>query len=460
VATVSTIGFPTTFAGEVVRRADAGYDAARRVWNAMIDRRPEVIARCTCAADVASSLRVAAELGLPVAVRGGGHNVAGHGVCDDGLVVDLSPMRAVTVDPRTRRARAQGGSLLADLDAATQAHGLVTTGGLVSTTGIGGFTLGGGLGWLARRFGPACDNLVSAEVVLANGEVVIASESENPGLFWGLRGGGGNFGVVTSFEYRLHPLAGAVLAGVVVFPYDVAVDTLRFVREYTAEAPDEVTVIVAVVKPGPAPFMPSERATEPVLALSVCCADDDLVRGERALAALRGYGRPLVDTVAPTPYVALQRNSDAAFPSGRLHYWKSSYFSGLSEAAIDTFVAWAGSMPSPLSWAYLQHLGGAIGRVDRTASAFVHRDEAYDFNILAQWADPVSTDENVAWARSFWTAMQAHAAGGVYVNNLGGEGDDRVRAAYDPAAFGRLAALKRRYDPANVFHHNQNIPPA
>ena len=455
-AAVRTLG--AHLDGVAIAPGDGDYDRARAVWNAMIDRRPAVIARCRSVSDVRTALRFAREHDLPIAVRGGGHNVAGNAVCDGGIVIDLSPMKAIHVDPEQRTARVEPGVTLGELDRATQAFGLATPTGLISMTGIAGLTLGGGLGWLARRNGTTCDNLRSAEVVLANGEVVTAGPDDDADLLWGLRGGGGNFGIVTSFEYALHPVGPQVLAGAIFHRGDVAPEALRFYREFVAEAPDELTVNAVVLTAPEAPFLPSEAHGTPAVALALCYAGD-LERGERVLRPLRAHGNPLADAVTPMPYIALQTMFDAGYPSGLQNYWKSCYLDGLSDEAIDVALDGARGMTSPLSSFYFQPMGGAIARPTDQA-AFGHRDAAFDFNILSVWGEPAESDEHVAWTRALWQAIQPFASDGVYVNNLGDEGPDRVRAAYAPAIYDRLVSLKDRYDPDNVFRMNQNIPPS
>jgi FAD/FMN-containing dehydrogenase len=448
-----------TFRGELLVAGDDGYDLARAVWNAMIDRRPALIARCTGVADVVAAVNFARDTDLLVAVRGGGHNVAGNAVCDDGIVVDLSPMRGVLVDPRKRTARAQGGVTWGLFDRETQAFGLATTGGLVSTTGIAGLTLGGGLGWLARKHGTTCDNLVSADVVNASGDVVHASSTENDDLFWGLRGGGGNFGVVTSFEYTLHPVGPQVLAGAVFHLGDSAAKVLRFFRDFVAEAPDQLTVIAVVLTAPEAPFLPPEVHGRLLVALAACYAGD-LDEGEQALRPLRDHGRPVADVIAPMPYAALQSMFDSSYPHGLRYYWKSNYLNELSDGAIDVAVEYAHTMTSPLSSFYFEHLGGAIDRVDEDATAFGHRDLVFDWTTIAAWADTAETNEHIAWTREFADAMRPFSPDAVYVNNLGAEGEARVRAAYTPERYARLVALKDAYDPGNLFRLNQNIRPS
>jgi FAD/FMN-containing dehydrogenase len=446
------------FTGELIAAGDAEYETARRVWNAMVDRRPAVIARCASEGDVVLALAAARERGLAVAVRGGGHNVAGNGVCEGGVVIDLSAQKAIDVDPEKRIARVGPGVLLGELDRATQVYGLATPTGNVSMTGVAGLTLGGGLGWIARKHGPACDNLLAAEVVTADGERVRASADENADLLWGLRGGGGNFGVVTSFEYQLHPVGPEVLAGGVLHAFADAPELFRFLGEFVAEAPDELSVTASTFRASAAMPVAPEMVGELVTVLAVCYAGD-LNAGEEVLRPVRSFGRPLLDGIAPMPYTALQSGSDASYPNGQHNYWKSHYLAELSEDAVATIVEHAPRMRSPLSSFYLQHLGGEIARSDSTSAAFGHRDGLFDFAILSVWRDRAETAEHIAWSREFCDAMQPHAHG-VYVNNLGTEGADRVKAAYAPDTYAKLVALKDTYDPRNVFRLNQNIAPS
>jgi FAD/FMN-containing dehydrogenase len=446
------------FGGELIRPDDARYDNARRVWNGMVDRHPAMIARCSAEDDVVAALAFARERGLAVAVRGGGHNVAGNAMCDGGVVIDLSALKDIAVDPDRRTARVAPGVLLGELDHATQAFGLATPTGNVSMTGVAGLTLGGGLGWIARKHGPACDNLLSATVVTADGERVTASAEENPELLWGLRGGGGNFGVVTSFQYRLHPVGPQVIAGGVLHAFSDAPEVFRFFADFVATAPDELSVTASTFRAPPGMPISPELHGELVTMLAVCWAGD-LDDGERALRPLRSFGRPLADLVAPMPYTALQSGSDAAYPTGQQNYWKSHFVDELNDGAIATLVEHAPRMTSPQSSFYFQHLGGAISRPGIDAAAFGHRHAVFDFAILTVWKDPAEDDEHVVWARDFAGAMAAYATG-VYVNNLGVEGADRVRAAYAPATYERLVALKDAYDPHNVLRLNQNIVPS
>ncbi|MCM8749774.1 FAD-binding oxidoreductase [Thermomicrobiaceae bacterium CFH 74404] len=447
-----------TFRGNLIRPGDAEYDAARRIWNGMIDRRPALIARCAGPADVMDGVRFARQHGLPLAVRSGGHNVAGTALCDDGIVLDLSGMRGVRVDPIRRTVRVQAGVTNGDLDRETQAFGLAVTSGIASTTGLAGLTLGGGVGWLMRRFGLTCDNLLSADLVTAEGQLITVSPDTYDDLFWAIRGGGGNFGVVTEFEYRLHPLGPNVVAGLVLHPAKHARDALRFYRDFVREAPDALGAIVNLRHAPPAPWIPAELHGAPVIAMTVCYAgpvDEALVE----LAPLKRFGSPLVDTIERTRYLSHQRLFDPTVPSGWRYYWKSHYLHELSDQVIDVLVTHAWRDTSPLSYTLIPLMGGAVSRVAPDATAFVGRDGAHLININAVWTDPTEDDEHIAWAREFFAATEPFSTGGVYVNFLGNEGEARVRAAYG-ANYARLAEIKRRYDPENVFRFNQNIAPA
>jgi FAD/FMN-containing dehydrogenase len=448
-----------TFQGELLRPGDERYDEARRVWNGAIDRRPALIASCGSAADVAAALDLARERELQVAVRGGGHSVAGWSVCDDGLVIDLSPMRGIEVDPDAGTARAGGGVLWGELDAATQAHGLATVGGIVTHTGVAGLTLGGGIGWLMRRHGATVDNLLAADVVTADGDLLRASESEHPDLFWGLRGGGGNFGIVTSFEYRLHEIGPTVLGGPIYYPLEDGPEVLRHYRDVIADAPDELTTILNLRMAPPLPFIPEELHGRPVVMVAVCYAGD-LERGEAVLAPLRSFGSPLVDAVGPRPYVELQRTFDPSAPHGWHYHWRSWELPPLTDAAIDTLVEQAARITSPRSYIIVFQLGGAVARVGDDETAYGQRDAAHNVNINAVWleGDP-EADRHVSWVHECYAALEPHAGGRAYVNFLADEGADRVRAAYGAANHDRLVALKRHYDPTNVLSGNQNIRP-
>lgn len=432
--------------GLVILPGDPAYESARRVWNGMIDRRPLAIVRCAQVADVVAAIQFASSEGLVVAVRGGGHNVAGNAVCDGGLVIDLGGMKQIEVDAKGRRVRAEGGVVWGELDAAAQPHGLATTGGLVPSTGIAGFTLGGGLGNLMRSYGLACDNLVSAQLVTAAGRVLSAGPGEESDLFWGLRGGGGNFGVVTSFEFELHPVGRELPTAVVGHPLARAREALRFYREFSATAPDRLTVYANLARPDPGTPRIGIRAV----------FNGPLEEGEPVLRQLLAFGVPEVSDLQPRPYVELQRLLEPMFPAGRLNYWKANFLAELGDELIEILVDGFQRAPSPHSMVVLEPMGGAVARVGKTDTAFEHRNAAYSLLILAGWEDPAGTEANVAWARELWERTRPFSTGGVYVNYLGVEGDDRVRDAYG-LNHPRLAALKERYDPANFFHLNQNI---
>ena len=448
------------FAGPVLTPSDEGYDEARRIWNGAIDRMPGLIARCTGTADVLAAVRFARERGLLVAIRGGGHNVAGTALCDGGLVVDLSLMRAVHVDPARRVARAQAGALWGDFDHETLAFQLATTGGIVTHTGIAGLTLGGGIGWLMRKHGLTADNLLSADIVTAHAEFRRAGEDDDPELLWALRGGGGNFGVVTSFRYRLHPIGRQVLAGPVFWDMAETPGVLRMYRDLVSAAPDELTTVVSLRKAAPLPVIPVELHGRKVCAVIVCWAGDSGA-GERFLRQLRSYGSPLLDLIAPRPYAALQSMFNPTVPHGWHYYWKSTELDALKDDAIDVIAEHALRIDSPRSFALIFQLGGAVGRVPEDATAYSHRQAAHNLNIngvcLPDEGVSVAARER-AWTRDFFAAMEPHQSG-VYVNFLGDEGIERVRSAYGERTFGRLVALKTRYDPDNFFRVNQNIPP-
>ncbi len=448
-----------TLAGEVVRPGAPGYDELRRVFNGMIDRRPELIVRCRGVAEVVAAVEHARERGLPVSVHGGGHGVSGHAVCDGGVMIDLRPMKGVEVDPEGRLVRAQAGLTWGELDAATQQHGLAVTGGRMSTTGVAGFTLGSGSGWLERKLGLAADNLVSAEVVLADGSVVTASEREHPDLFWGLRGGGGNFGVVTSFELRLHAVGPIVLGGLLIHPGPRAADVLRFFREYMAGAPDEVGAAVALLTAPPAPFVPEPMRGEPAVGMVACYAGP-VEEGEEALRPLRELDPPVVDLVQPMPYVEIQRLIDPSCPSGMRNYWGGEFHRELSDGLIDALVGAAAAVPSPHSMILVVPGGGQVARVPEEATALGERQAAFNTHLIAMWADAADDDRNIAWLRELQSAMRPFATGRAYVNFLTGGDDDRVRAAYGPEKYARLVEIKDRYDPGNLFRLNHNVRPS
>jgi FAD/FMN-containing dehydrogenase len=447
-----------TFGGDLIGPGDARYDEARAVWNGAIDRRPALIARCTSAADVAAAVGMARERELPLAVRGGGHSIGGLSVCDGGLVVDLSPMRVVAVDPRARTARAGAGVLWGELDAATQAQGLATVGGIVTHTGIAGLTLGGGIGWLMRRHGAVVDNLLGADLVTVDGELIRADDDERPELLWGLRGGGGNFGVVTAFEYRLHQV-GPVLAGPIYHALEHAPEVLRFYRDFAADAPDELTTILSLRQAPPLPLIPEHLHGAPVLMVGTCYAGPPQ-RGEAVLEPLRRFRRPLVDAVAARPYTQLQRLFDPTVPHGWHYHWKTCEVPPFEDSAIDTLCEQAALITSPRSYIIVFQLGGAVARVPAGATAFSQRDAAHNVNINAVWlAGDADAERHMAWCDEAYRALAPHARSRAYVNFLAQEPQERVRAAYGVETYDRLAALKRRYDPDNVLRLNQNVEP-
>ncbi|HTZ68005.1 MAG TPA: FAD-binding oxidoreductase [Roseiarcus sp.] len=441
--------FRRRFSGSLVLTGDDDYNSARRVWNGMIDKRPAIIAYCAKPSDVVESIAFARETGVPIAVRAGGHNIAGKSLCENGLVIDLSRMRRVAIDPQSRTARAEGGALLADLDVASQAHGLATTTGVNSDTGLVGLTLGGGIGRLGRKHGLSCDNMLSAEVVTADGRILKASEDDNADLFWAVRGGGGNFGVVTEVVYRLHPLGPKVLAGSLIYRWRDARAALRLYAGFSAGAPEEISVDAALVT-----LPDGDRA----VSISAFYAGP-LEEGERALAPLRSALTPLEDRICPIPYVELQRAGDATFPRGDRFFWKAQFLRTVPDAAIDALMEIYPAAPSPRSLFVFQQVGGAIARAPAEQSAYANRDAAYDAFPVSIWTDPAQDEANVAWVSATYEAMRPFGTNGVYVNNLGDEGEDRVMAAYG-ANYRRLAALKRKFDPENLFRANQNVRPA
>jgi len=446
--------------GQLIIPTDAAYDAARAVWNGMIDKRPRLIVQCAGEKDVETALQFARAHNLLVAVRGGGHNVAGLATCDDGIVIDLSPMKGIQVDPVARTARAQAGLTWGEFDQATQRHALATTGGLVSTTGIAGFTLGGGFGWLVRKYGLTVDNLCAVEMVLADGSCLKASASENPELFWAVRGGGGNFGIVTSFTYQLHPVGPQVYGGAIFHPVSRAKEFLRFYRDWTRTLPDELSTMFAFLIAPPAPFVPKELVGTPMVAVALCYtgASSD---GEKTVQPLRSFAPPAIDLVGPIPYLALQTMFDATAPKGIHAYWKTQYLSDLTDPAIATLVEHSARLTqlSPFSAVHVHHWEGAVARVKPGETAFANRSARYVLNVLGLWTAGESADHHIRWVRSFSDAAAALSTGHAYLNFLSDEGEDRVRAAYDPAAWSRLSQLKRRYDPGNFFRVNQNIRP-
>jgi FAD/FMN-containing dehydrogenase len=444
---------------DVIAPGDAEYEQARRIWNGLIDRRPALIARPRDAREVAAAVLHARRRGLSLAVRSGGHSVPGHSTVDGGLVLDLSAhLNRVEVDPQSRRVRAGGGTLLGTLDRATQEHRLVIPSGHVSHTGVGGLTLGGGTGWLMRRYGLTIDSLRSVELVTAAGEIVRASEHEHPDLFWAVRGGGGNFGVVTEFEFEAHPLGPELVAGMLVYPLEEARERLAFLREFMEDAPDELTTFPVLVTAPPRPPFPAELQGRRILALGLAYAGS-VEDGLRAIAPLRAAAPPALDLAGPMPYLALQTMLDASVPHGLHNYNRAEWLDDLSDGAIETLVEQYDAVPSPLSQVILARMGGAVARVPSDATAFPHRGARNLLWMVSCWRPDEDPEPHLAWGRAIGEAMRPFASGGVYVNALGDEPADRVRAAYG-ANWPRLVELKRRYDPENVFRLNANIDPA
>jgi FAD/FMN-containing dehydrogenase len=450
--------FRKGFAGPLHRPADERYEEVRAIWNGAIRRRPALIARCTGTADVLAALRFARDQRLEISVRGGGHAVAGHALCEGGVLIDLSQIASVRVDPESRKARAGGGALWSHVDRETQAFGLAVTGGIVTHTGIGGLTLGGGIGHLMRKLGLTIDNLLSCDVVTADGRLVVASADAHEDLFWGLRGGGGNFGIVTSFEYDVHPIGPTVLAGMLLYPLDQAADVLAYFRDYVAKAPDEVGILGNLRLAPPLPVVPPALHGKPVVAIVVCYAGA-VEDGEKEFEELRRFATPALDTISPKPYLAHQAMFDAAFPHGRGYYWKSCSLPPLTDEMIDVLIRQAEKITSRFSAMPLFTLGGAVAAVEEDATAFPNRKAQHNVNIVGAWDmnDP-DPERHIAWVRQTWEAMQPFSTGG-YVNFMSDEPADRLRAVYGPEKYDRLIALKRRYDPENVFRHNQNITP-
>jgi FAD/FMN-containing dehydrogenase len=456
----ATQAFAAHFRGDLIRPEDDTYDQVRRVFNAMIDRRPAIIARCTGVADVIAAVNFARENELVVAVRGGGHHVAGYGTCDGGIVIDLSPMKGVWVDPEARVARAQAGLTWGELDRETQQFGLATTGGRITHTGVAGQTLGSGSGWLERKYGLTCDNLLSADVVTADGRFVRASPDENPELYWGLRGGGGNFGIVTSFEFHLHPVGPIVLGGLLLYPFSKAGEVLRYWRDYVESAPDELGSAPAIFTAPPAPFVPEEMKGQPAVGLIICYAGS-IEDGEAAVKPLREFGPPVVDLVEPMPYTVVQSLLDPANPPGKRNYWKSENMNDLSDAAIDTLVGCASQLSSPFTEIVIEPKGRAISRVGENETAIGGRDSAHTLYIFTLWDNPSEDDTHIAWTRSFMETMSPYTAPGVSLNFTSDQGQDRVKDFFGrDGKLGRLTDLKKTYDPTNLFRLNQNIRPA
>jgi hypothetical protein len=450
-------GLRDGFRGELLRPNGAGYEEARRVWNASISRFPGLIARCAGVADVIAAVRFARENELLLAVRGGGHSFPGQSVCDGGLVIDLSPMKGIRVDPEARTVRAQAGVLLGELDRETQAFGLAVPSGIVTHTGLSGLTLGGGIGWLMRKYGLTIDQLRSVDLLTANGELVKASAEENPDLFWGVRGGGGNFGIVTEFEFRLNPVGPTVLAGPIFWPMEDSPDVLRFYREWIAEAPDELMTIVVHRKAPPLPFVPPELHGKLVVAV-VCCYAGPLEEGEKVVKPLKAFGSPVLDLCVPKPFLTHQAMFDPSFPHGWWYYMRSCDVAELADEVIDITVEHSLRISSPLTAFPIWQRGGAAGRVGEEETALGGRDAGHTFNITAVTESAEGFAEEREWVRNFWSALEPYHTG-AYVNFLMEEGEERVREAYGARKYDRLKALKRRWDPDNLFRMNQNIRP-
>lgn len=443
--------------GRAFIKGDREYDEARSIWNGMVDRSPGVIVRCAGAADVLQAVDFARRNDLVVAIRGGGHNIAGNAVCDHGVVIDMSAMRSVRVDPKGRRAWVEPGCTLADVDRETQAFGLVVPTGINSTTGIAGLTVGGGFGWTTRRLGMTIDNLLSADVVTADGRLVRAAPDENPDLFWAIRGGGGNFGIVTSFEFQLHPLGPEVLAGLVVHPFENSGELLRAYREVVADAPDELTCWVVMRKAPPLPFLPAEWHGREVLVFAMCYAGDP-AEGERATRPLRSLGQPIADVVGRQSFAAWQTAFDPLLTPGARNYWKSHDFEQLSDDAIKVLLEGIRSLPGPECEVFMAQVGGAMSRVAPDATAYPHRSAHFIMNVHTRWQDRKDDNVCVAWARMLFGAMAPYATGSAYVNFMPDDEVDRIEKVYG-SNYKKLAEIKRRYDPENLFRMNQNIRP-
>ncbi|MCZ6628469.1 MAG: FAD-binding oxidoreductase [SAR324 cluster bacterium] len=445
--------------GRMILSGEADYDQARAIWNGMIDRRPAIIVRPAGVADVAAAVTFAREHDLLLSVRGGGHNIAGTSLCDGGITIDFTAMKGVHVNPRGDTVRVQPGCALGDVDREAQHFGLAVPGGYISTTGVAGLTLGGGFGWLSRKYGYTCDNLLSVDLVTADGRSVTADAEQNADLFWGVRGGGGNFGVVTSFEYRAHPVGPTVVAGMILYPMDAARDVIRFYRDFTAQAPEELVCMLMLRTAPAAPFLPEEVHGVPVVGI-IATHCGPVAEAERVLRPLKAFGKPLVDMIEPKPFAAHQCAFDATQPAGRRYYWKSEYFSELSDGATTALLDGAARFTSPDSIVAMMSLGGAASRIGEEDTAAGGRDAAYIAVVNAGWDDAGEDERNVAWARETWQALREHATGGVYVNFIpADEGEERVREAYGQSKYERLIALKNQYDPTNLFRVNQNIRP-
>jgi FAD/FMN-containing dehydrogenase len=443
--------FDAAFRAKLLRPGDDGYDSTRQIHNGMIDKRPALIARCAGVSDVVDAIKLGVDSGLEISVRGGGHNVGGRAVCDDGLMIDLSSMKGIYVDTQARTVRVQSGVTWGELNRETQLHGLAATGGAVSSTGVAGLTLGGGLGWLMGKYGLSIDNLLSVEIVTAAREILRASEKENSDLFWGLRGGGGNFGVATSFEFNLYDVGPTIIGGLVAYPFDQARDVLKFYRDFTSDLPQELTVFAGLI------HAPDGSGT-PLAAILVChCGSQE--EAEAAVEPIKAFGNPAMVQLGPMPYSMVNKMLDDGFPKGALNYWKSSFLSTLSDDAIDNMIEQFSACPSGMTGMILEHLHGAATKVRPEDTAFPHRDTGYSLLIASVWLESADTDSNIAWTRETFNILEQFMRDGSYVNYLGDdESSDRIKSAYG-VNYDRLQKLKTRYDPDNVFHLNQNIAP-
>jgi FAD/FMN-containing dehydrogenase len=450
-------GLKTTVKGHVVLPVDPQYDEVREVWNAMIDRKPAVIVQCTEANDISQALRFARKNGLEISIRGAGHNIAGNAVCDNGVMIDLSTMKNVRIEPQKQRASVEPGATLSDFDKAAQVHRLATPVGINSTTGIAGLTLGGGFGWLTRKYGLTIDNLVSAEVITADGNQIRTSETENTDLFWAIRGGGGNFGLVTEFEFNLHPVGPEVLAGLIVFPISQAKQVLTQYREFVESAPEELNVWVVLRKAPPLPFLSGDVHGKAVVVLPVFYIGD-ITKGEKLIEPLRSFGDAYGEHIASQPYIEWQQAFDPLLTRGARNYWKSHNFTELKDGALDAIVEFADKLPSPQCEIFIGLIAGAANRISPDAMAYYHRDAKFVLNVHGRWDDIAQDESCIAWAREFFQASAPYASAGIYVNFMTEEEGDRVAAAYG-SNYSRLVQLKQRYDPENIFHFNQNIKP-
>ncbi len=449
--------FTTSLRGDVLNPESPGYDDARSIWNGMVDKRPGMIVQCAGAADVTRAINFAREHGLLVAVHGIGHNIAGNAVCDGGIMISLAGMKSVRVDPKAKRAWVEPGVTLGDLDNETQEYGLAVPVGINSTTGVGGLTLGGGFGWLSRKHGLTIDSLISVDVVTTAGDFVRASADENPDLFWGIRGGGGNFGIVTSFEFQLHPVGPEVMAGLIVHPFSDAGDVLRYYRDFAARAPDELSVWVVMRKAPPLPFLPEDVHGTEVVILAALYAGD-MAEGEKALAPLRAFGNPIADVISPHPFTGFQAAFDPLLTPGVRNYWKSHDFLELSDDLLDTLIKYVGTLPDPQCEVFIAQMGGATNRIAPDATAYRHRDAEFIMNVHGRWENASDDDRCIGWCRELFQAATPYATGGVYVNFMTEEEEQRVAEAYGDS-YQRLVALKKKYDPDNMLRLNQNIRP-